>query len=591
MRSMSFLHCTFHLLIHVFIILFKGSLSAYIPEQACEIHSEPGSVIIGGIFSAIHPGQMACSGNYDSEEISMIEGMVYAIHDVNRRQDILQNVTLGYEIRNNCFDQDLTVWNLVTMISRSANYEYEEICSAHRQESGKIIGLIGPSSSSDSLIASTIASVYTVPLISYYATSAELSDSDRFPFFLRTVPPDTLQAKAIVDILLHFNWKYIALFYAIDSYGIQGAAQIQKLAEISGICIAINLPISNLPSLQEIRNIALKLIENDKVTALVIFTHAEGAEAVQQAILENHIQRPFTLIGSDGWAGYRIDVPDDLVHGRIFTAHYNEKIHFFRDFYRELPNKQQTASGWYRDMLQNLMEENECSDWTSCPLPEPNKEVDVTNAVLAFAFALHNSIENNCENNSLCDEAIEGNTLLEHLLNVSFQGPAGHFMFDENGDTSGKYSIKSWQGDGGVYRMVDVGLWDPNDSENRLHINDDIIEWNGVKGNVPISLCFERCGPNEIPVPIKKKCCWGCHTCPDHAKVVNRSRCEECSLFEWPNENYTECLPINPDYVNVTNPVMLANHRCIIPRYRLMHSGNGWLMDLSTAQTDQSFKS
>ncbi len=444
-------------------------------------------------------------------------------------------------------------------VKQVANYEYEKkICSANRQESGKIIGIIGPPRSSNTLIAATIASVYTVPLISYYATSVELSDTDRFPFFLRTVPPDTFQAKAIVDILLHFNWKYIALFYSINSYGIQGAAQIQKLAEISDICIAINLPISNQPSVQEIRNIASKLLENDKVTALVIFTHVPGAEAVQQAILEHDIQQPYTLIGSDGWAGYRIDVPDDLVHGRIFTTHYDQRIKTFRDYYRELPNKRQIASGWYRNMLQKIMEENDCSDWTSCPLPEPNKEVDVTNAVLAFAFALHNSIENNCENNSLCDEAIEGNTLLEHLLNVSFQGPAGHFMFDENGDTPGKYSIKSWQADGGVYTMVDVGVWDPDHTEKRLRINDDIIEWNGVKRNVPISLCFERCGPNEIPIPIKKKCCWGCHTCQDHAKVVNRNRCEECSLFEWPNENYTQCLPINSDYVSITNPVMLA---------------------------------
>ncbi len=560
MPSMSFVQLEF--LICFLILLFRGSSSAYIPKQACEIHSYPGSVTIGGIFSPYFPEQIACGGAYSSEYISMVESMAYATRSVNQRDDLLQGVTLGYEIRNNCLDQDITAWSLLTMLSPSANLEYEKICSAHRQETGTFIGLIGPSYSSNSIIATTLASVYTVPLISYFSTSDELSNRDRFPFFLRTVPPDKFQAKAIVDILLHFNWKYIALFYSMNSYGIQGAVQIQKLAEILDICIPLTLPISTMPSSNEKRNIADKLIENDKVKVLVVFVTGTEAQGVEQAIMEYNIQGPFTFVGSDGAAvGNKIisgDTNHHVVHGRIFTTHYNQQIQAFRDYYRELPNKQHIASEWYRNMLQNIVEENNCSDWTSCPIPEAVKETDVINAVLALAFALHNSIENNCENNSLCDEAIEGNTLLEHLLNVSFQGPAGHFMFDENGDTSGKYAIKSWQADGGEYRLVDVGVWDPDGTENRLHINNDIIAWNGVKGNAPVSLCFERCGINEVPIPLKKKCCWGCHKCPDHAKVVNRSRCEGCSLFEWPNENYTECLPINPDYVSITNPVMLA---------------------------------
>ncbi|XP_072047031.1 metabotropic glutamate receptor 2-like [Amphiura filiformis] len=537
-----------------------GNLGAYIPEQACEIHYQPGSVTIGGIVPTYYSDEIACDGAYWVPLISMVESMTYAIHLVNQWQYILQNVSLGYEIRNNCGDEDVTVWSVLTMVSPSANVDYEKTCSKQRQESGKIIGIIGTGRSSTSLLAAKVTSVYNVPMISYYATSDELSNTDRFPFFLRTVPPDKFQVGAVIDLLLHYNWKYIALFYSIDSYGVHGARQIQTMAENLDICIAINLPVSNAPSETEIKDIADKLLENEKVTVIVIFSLWRPAFGVQQAILEHNIRRRFTFVGSDGWGGDLVNPggTNELLHGSLFIRQYEQPIKEFRDYYKELSNNQDLSSEWYQNMLHWIGEENECSDWTSCPLPESSMEMQVINAVFAFAIALDNSIKSNCVDNNLCDEAIEGNTYLGHLLNVSFDGPGGYFTFDENGDTSGKYLIKSWQPVDGMYNMVDVGVWDPDDTEYRLHIDEDIIEWNGDIGDIPESLCFELCGPNEISIPLKKKCCWGCQSCADHAIVVNASSCEECSLFEWPNGNFTECLPIYPDYVSIRNPIILA---------------------------------
>ncbi|XP_072047030.1 metabotropic glutamate receptor 5-like [Amphiura filiformis] len=483
--------------------------------------------------------------------------MTYAIHLVNQRQDILQNVSLGYEIRNNCGDEDVTVWSVLTMLSPSANLDYENACSAKRQESGKVLGIIGPRRSSTSLLAAKVDSVYNVPMISYQATSDELSNTDRFPFFLRTVPPDKFQVGAVIDILLHYNWKYIALFNSIDSYGVHGARQIRAMAENLGICIAFNQPVSNSPSESEIKDIADKLRENEKVIVIVIFSPWRSAYGVQQAILEHNVKRHFMFVGSDGWGGDLVNPKgtNELLRGSLFIRHNEQPIKQFRDYYRELSGKQHLASEWYQNMLHWIGEENGCSDWTSCPLPEANMELQIINAVFAFAIALDNSIKRNCVDNNLCDEAIEGNTYLGHLLNVSFDGPGGYFTFDKNGDTSGKYLIKSWQPVDGTYKMMDVGVWDPDDTEHRLHIDEDKIEWNG---DIPESLCFEMCGPNEISIPLKKKCCWGCQACADHAIVINASRCEECSIFEWPNDNYAECLPIYPEYVSLNNPIIIA---------------------------------
>ena len=501
------------------VVFFKGNRSIVIPNRACEFHFQPGSVIIGGIFPTYESDQTACDGALWIPIISMVESMTYAVRLINQRQDILPNVTLGFSIRNNCGDEDVTVWTMLTMLPPSAATDYFKTCPNFTlEESENIIGIVGTARSSTTLLAAKVSNVYDVPLVSYYATSDELSNTQRFPFFLRTVPPDKFQVGAIMDLLLHYSWKYIALFYSIDSYGVHGARQIQTMAENLDICIAVNLPVSNVPSELEIRDIADKLIENDKVKVIVIFSLWRPAYGVQEAILQYNIDRQFTFVGSDGWGGDIVDVEgtSELLHSSLFIRHFEQPIQEFRNYYKQLPHNQHLASSWYQGVLQISKEENNCTEWESCPIPEAHLEKQVMDSVFAFAVALDNSIKRNCQNESLCDEAIEGDTYFKHLLNVSLDGIGGKFKFDENGDTSGKYQIKSWQPDNGVYKMVDVGVWDPDDKNQPLQIQEDVIKWNG---QTPTSLCVDTCGPNEIAVPIKKKCCWGCQHCPHHAII------------------------------------------------------------------------
>lgn len=52
--------------------------------------------------------------------------------------------------------------------------------------------------------------IFKVPQISYASTSPELSNKERFPFFSRVLPSDTLQAEAMANLVHTLNWNYIA---------------------------------------------------------------------------------------------------------------------------------------------------------------------------------------------------------------------------------------------------------------------------------------------------------------------------------------------------------------------------------------------
>lgn len=70
-----------------------------------------------------------------------------------------------------------------------------------------------------------------MPQISYSSTSAELSDKSRFEYFSRVVPPDDLQAEAMVDVVRRLGWTYVSGVADEGNYGEQGMEEFRKLAK------------------------------------------------------------------------------------------------------------------------------------------------------------------------------------------------------------------------------------------------------------------------------------------------------------------------------------------------------------------------
>ena len=58
-----------------------------------------------------------------------------------------------------------------------------------------------------------------MPQIAYGATSPVLSNKQIYPYFLRTVPPDTVQAKAFWAFVEAFEVPLAACLYSLEAYG------------------------------------------------------------------------------------------------------------------------------------------------------------------------------------------------------------------------------------------------------------------------------------------------------------------------------------------------------------------------------------
>jgi ABC-type branched-subunit amino acid transport system substrate-binding protein len=101
------------------------------------------------------------------------------------------------------------------------------------------IGLVGASSSTVSKIEAQVCRIYTLPQISYASTNIQLSDKVIYPYFARTVPPDSSQASAIIQLCLIYGWREIGLLSSDSLYASGIASELESQASLQGVLVSV----------------------------------------------------------------------------------------------------------------------------------------------------------------------------------------------------------------------------------------------------------------------------------------------------------------------------------------------------------------
>ena len=101
-----------------------------------------------------------------------------------------------------------------------------------------VSGVVGASSSVTSIQVANLLRLFKIPQvwqvnqkisihsvlelqISFFSTSPELSNKQRFEYFSRTIPSDHFQTLAMAELVKLFDWKYISVVYEESSYGVK----------------------------------------------------------------------------------------------------------------------------------------------------------------------------------------------------------------------------------------------------------------------------------------------------------------------------------------------------------------------------------
>ena len=552
----------------LFVLYTSANALKSLPDAACLSHVKQGDVNLGGIFSFHFSWGSPCGGQLNDFAVQLAEMMIFEIERINARDDILPNVTLGYVIRDDCGSEDIALWSALSYINQDTVYpdvNSRQLSCPHDFSKDDptdipVVGLIGTPFSFTSLVVARVGSLYNMPMISYWATTDELSDKSRFPFFLRTVPPDEFQAGAMIDLLIRFNWKYVILLYSVNSYGVHGARQLRMMAEENGICIAQTIAVQPYAPESDLVEIARKFEQTPKAKTVLVFSNSDQVNAVLQTMKTINMRLSLTWIGSDTW-GY--DLQENglgyLVTGSLFIRLDQNVVPVFKEHFDELDLDNDEINPWLKQYWIDWRDSRKCTEWKNCPLPIEPYGAALFNAIDAYAYSLHEILFDTCNGSTNCIDwsSIDGQSVLDKLYQGYFQGIDGKFQFDTNGNVAGKYNLVNLQiADSGL-AYAPIGYWDPN-SEERLHIDVDNIMFADGSRDVPSSLCIEDCQAGFIIIPLEEKCCYGCKKCPSNAIVVNHTECVACPITAWPDKELVQCVTISPDTLRWSDPIISA---------------------------------
>ena len=541
-----------------------------VPLGECLRYSQFGDINIGGIFSFYVSSQLPCQDGLAPRGVFMAESMRFAIEEINNNTDLLPNVTLGFDILDDGWSEDMALRNTLDLVNDHGLTN--QVCLNQTEEGSTnsgIIGIIGTSRSATTIPSTRLAALFDIPMISYYASSVELTDKSQYPYFLRTVPPDGLQVGAIVDILELYNWNYIGIIHSIDSYGIHGARQLQTLVELREICVAFIAPVSDSATEKELQEVVRKFDEFPSAKTVVMFSSGKVANTVLEQMNKEGFVGEINWIGSDDWGYDLIEMGfEHLTTGAIFTRFYSTGVPQYEQYIKQLRFDDPFLSPWYKKYWSDKAKINNCTNMDLCSdmfLEEDFSAIYITlpviDAVYVFAHGLHSLMAANCNNSQTCQGlplSVEGGELLTHLRNVNFNARSGPFNFDENADPPGKYILRNWQVVNDEHRFIDVGLWDSAKDYDRLTLDQNKIRFSNGSNIIPKSTCRLECSLGSIVIPLEQKCCYGCQKCLPNNIVVNNTKCVECPYAHWPDSEFSSCNPITPINLKWIDPLILV---------------------------------
>uniref|UniRef100_A0A3P8T5N7 Taste receptor, type 1, member 1 n=1 Tax=Amphiprion percula TaxID=161767 RepID=A0A3P8T5N7_AMPPE len=489
----------------------------------------------------------------------MMQAMRFAVEEINNgsgEQPLLPGVKLGYQLYDVCSEpySVLAALDLVKQHHQNLalSASHGEINSSKTQTT---LAVIGPDSSSRTFAPAALLGAYFIPQISYEASNEQLSNKFTYPSFFRTIPSDKNQVAAIIQVLVRFNWTWIALLGSDNAYGLQGMEGLAKHAPNYGICIAYQgtIPAYRADTVQVMRNVADQVLKA-QVGVIVVFSSRTKLKKFLPFIIERNVTNK-VWIGTEDWSASSLisGIPGVHTIGTVIgVAVKYVAFSGFEEFERRVLEASMQQHN-QEDSDGPVDEGNIClqsSDLYS--LARMNfslEEYDITSsfnvykAVYAVAHALHRTL--GCDSGGCSKTHVHPWELLHQLKQVRFSLENSSVYFDVNGDPPTGYDIITWIWRGTDWSMRIIGSFTPDPVS--LMVDADQIEWfnRGELREVPLSICSPPCPKGHRKLLTgQHTCCFDCLACPA-ATFLNKSEptlCQACLPEQWAPPRSEECL-------------------------------------------------
>ncbi|XP_015225743.1 PREDICTED: extracellular calcium-sensing receptor-like [Cyprinodon variegatus] len=491
--------------------------------------------------------------------------MRFAIEEINNSTDLLPGVTLGYNIYDTCGSIPRSIKVALALNNNSENRSSnpEMPCTRPLQ----VQAIVGETSSSPSTAIGTLIGPFQIPLISHFATCACLSDKTKYPSFLRTIPSDYFQSRALAQIVKHFGWTWVGAVRTNDDYGNNGMAIFTEIAEQLGICLEYSVSFFRTDPTEKIQKV-IKTIQTSTSKVIIAFvSHLDMDVLIHE--LSNYNLTGYQWVGSESWIfDSQIALVDKnhILDGAIGVSIPDTYVSGLREFILDVMPLKSLNNELYTEFWETLFSckfkqskpaenDRECTGYENLTGVE-NSFTDMSlmpifnnvyKGVYAVAHALHNILR--CEKTCNKNVRLDPFTILQQIKKTNFRTKEGEEVyFNEDGDPAAKYEVINWQRrENGFVEFVTVGIYDASlPFDKQLKLQNKSLIWAQSSTQVPVSVCSEKCpkGTRKVLQKGKPVCCHDCIRCGEGeiSNITDAVICVRCSLESWSNERRDACI-------------------------------------------------
>ncbi|XP_070810328.1 vomeronasal type-2 receptor 26-like [Pituophis catenifer annectens] len=515
-----------------------------------------------------------------------ILALEFAIKEINENSRILPNITLGIHISNSYALARWIYLASMELISTKGRFIPNYKCDFK----DNVISVIAGHNGYIGQFMSNILSIYKIPQL-IYGSATEMDDNMQAAFFHQLFPNEDLQIMGIIQLLLHFQWKWIGLIIQNPERGKSFIQNRLDMFSTKGICFDFIKEIPKEPVTNDIEvhltgyftiyevimrstaNVVIIYCENEDMTVLrmlpYISEYVDMPMKRKDKVWVMPAQMEFTSIPFQRYRSL------DFIHGALSLVVSSKEILGFKKFIQVRKSSSEEEDSLTRVFWEHAFEcsfpnagldedsDNQCTGEESLEsLPKCLFETSISgqsysiyNAIYTVAHALHAMLSPKRRKRG---NAWELRTLNQqswqfhwYLRTVSFNNSAGEMVsFDERGELATGFDVINWVTfPNQSFHRIKIGNIAPvAPPENVLTISAEDIIWPTMFNQAqPFSMCNPPCssGCSKIKIEGKPFCCYDCLPCPE-GKMSNKTDaddCLPCSEDHYPNKAHNLCIP------------------------------------------------
>uniref|UniRef100_A0A3P8S246 Olfactory receptor C family, x2 n=1 Tax=Amphiprion percula TaxID=161767 RepID=A0A3P8S246_AMPPE len=231
---------------------------------------EDGDVVVGGLFPLHYIFNDYSDSSlhiyFSSRGLRWMQTMTFAIKEINQRSDLLPQIKLGFHIRDSCNDIPVSLRAALLLVNGQPEMQVK----------------------------------LSTTECFYFASCSCLSNQKEFPTFMRTMPSDTFQVRALARLVSYFSWTWVGVIGVESDYA-RFAIQLFLQESVQyGVCAAYTYFYPVVLS-QHALDELLDVIQMSSSKVIINFSSESEMQRILREVQRRNISG-LQWIASEAWA-------------------------------------------------------------------------------------------------------------------------------------------------------------------------------------------------------------------------------------------------------------------------------------------------